>query len=113
MNNGGWLNVISPTESELRRAEDIRDHALSTTDAHCLAVAAERERRLVTDDAHVGTIGEQRGVDVWDLTLLLKAAIRTGAIETDGELSAVIDDLRRCDGYRFSAADRESLFEEF
>lgn len=97
---------------KLQLADGIRDHALSTTDAQCLAIASERDRRLVTDDAHVGTVGQQRGVDVWDLTLFLTAAIRIDAIETAGELSEVIDDLRRDDGYRFSAADEESLFEE-
>lgn len=111
--NDGWLDVVSPTQSELQLADEIRDHALSTTDAQCLAIASERDRRLVTDDAHVGTVGHQRGVDVWDLTLFLTAAIRVDAIETVGELSEMIDDLRRDDGYRFSADDRESLFEEF
>ena len=111
--NGGWLNVVSPTQSELQLADEIRDHALSTTDAQCLAIASQRERRLVTDDAHVGTIGDQRGVDVWDLTLFLKAAIRVDAIETVDELAEILEALRRNDGYRFSATDEESLFEEF
>lgn len=111
--NGGWLNVVSPTQSELRLTNEIRDHALSTTDAQCLAIASNRERRLVTDDAHVGTIGQQRDVEVWDLTLVLRAAIRVGAIETVDELETVIDDLRREDGYRFSTDDKESLFEGF
>lgn len=57
--NDGWLNVVSPTQAELELADEIRDHALSTTDAQCLAIASHRNRRLVTDDAHVGTIGRQ------------------------------------------------------
>ena len=68
---------------------------------------------LVTDDAHVGTIGRQRGVNVWDLPLLLTAAIRVGAIGSVDELSEIVESLRCEDGYRFSAADEESLFEEF
>ncbi|QSW98221.1 hypothetical protein [Haloterrigena alkaliphila] len=111
--NGGWLKVVSPTQSELQLADEIRDHALSTTDSQCLAIASQRGRRLVTDDAHVGTIGDQRGVDVWDLTLFLKAAIRVDAIESVDELTEILEALRRNDGYRFSATDEESLFEEF
>ena len=111
--NGGWLNVISPTQSELQLTDEIRDHALSMTDAQCLAIASRRDRRLITDDAHVGTIGNQRNVDIWDITLFLRAAIRVGAIANTTELSEVIDDLRRRDGYRFSTDDEESLFDEF
>lgn len=54
--NGGWLVVASPSESELSLADDVRDHALSVTDAHCIAIAHQRDERLLTDDAHVGTI---------------------------------------------------------
>jgi predicted nucleic acid-binding protein len=111
--NGGWLTVISPTDAELKLAEDIRDHALSTTDARCIAVASERERRLVTDDAHVGTMGQQHGVEVWDLVLLLAAAIRTERIESANELSQVMENLRQTDGYRFTSEDQETLFELF
>jgi predicted nucleic acid-binding protein len=105
--------VLSPTDAELKLAEDIRDHALSTTDARCIAVASERERRLVTDDAHVGTMGQQHGVEVWDLVLLLAAAIRTERIESANELSQVMENLRQTDGYRFTSEDQETLFELF
>ena len=111
--NDGWLEVCSPTESELELADEIRDHALSATDAQCLAIASRRDRRLVTDDAHVGTIGRQREVNVWDLPLCLTAAIRIGAIGSVDELSEIVESLRREDGYRFSTADEEALFEEF
>ncbi|WP_193588454.1 hypothetical protein [Halalkaliarchaeum desulfuricum] len=110
--NGGWLTILTPTQTELQLADDIQDHALSMTDAQCLAIAAERNRRLVTDDAHVGTIGQQRGIPIWDLTLFLKAAIQVDAIETADELAAIRDELRRSDGYRFSPADEEALFGE-
>jgi predicted nucleic acid-binding protein len=108
--NGGWLEIISPTEAELQVADEIRDHALSTTDARCLAVASERDRRLLTDDGHVGTVGQQRGVTVWDLVLLLDAAVRFGCIESSDELSQVLDELRREDGYRFASEDEQHLF---
>lgn len=111
--NGGWLEIVSPTQSELQSAEEIRDHALSITDAQCLAVAAHRDRRLVTDDAHVGTIAAQRGIEVWDLTLFLQAAVHSDAISSATDLSALIDDLRQHDNYRFSDDDLESLFEAF
>lgn len=111
--NNGWLNIVSPTQSELRLADEIRDHALSTTDAQCIAIAQHRTRRLVTDDAHVGTIASQRDVDVWDLTLFLEAAIEVDEIETADDISKVIDDLRRNDGYRFAAADEDYLFDRF
>ncbi|THE65661.1 hypothetical protein D8Y22_06560 [Salinadaptatus halalkaliphilus] len=31
--NDGWLHILSPTASKLELANEIRDHALSTTDA--------------------------------------------------------------------------------
>lgn len=111
--NGGWLELLSPSPTELELADEIRDGTLSTTDARCLAIAARRDRRLVTDDAHVGTVGRQRDVDVWDLPLLLQAAIRLDVISTAEELSMIVDDLRRRDGYRFAADDEAALFEEF
>lgn len=109
--NDGWLEIVSPTPSELDRAEEIQDHALSTTDARCLAIASSRENRLVTDDAHVGTVGEQHGVDIWDLALLLEAAIICDEISSEQELSVVITALRDRDGYRFASKDRAALFE--
>lgn len=108
--NDGWLAIIAPTEAEFERANEIQDHALSTTDARCLAIASCRNCRLVTDDAHVGTIGRQQDVAVWDLVLFLQAAVRTGAISTAEDLSAIIDALHRRDGYRFSSADEDALF---
>lgn len=111
--NDGWLRVVSPTESELELADDVRDHALSTTDAQCLAITATRDRRLVTDDAHVGTIGTQRDVTVWDLTLCLQAAVTIGAIETPESLAEIVDGLRREDGYRFTAEDEAAIFDQF
>lgn len=68
--NGGWLEIATPTKAELKLADDIVDHALSSTDARCLAIASQRDVRLVTDDAHVGTRGQQLDVEVWDLVLL-------------------------------------------
>lgn len=95
--NGGWLTVVPPTERELQLADDIRDHALSTTDAQCLAIAERRAWRLLTDDAHIGTVGQQRGIDVWDLPLFLSAAIEVNVIETQEDLSATVDALRERD----------------
>jgi predicted nucleic acid-binding protein len=92
-------------------ADDIVDHALSSTDARCLAIASQRDARLVTDDAHAGTRGTQLGVEVWDLVLLVQAAIHRHVITTSEELSTLIEELRERDGYRFSDADRSSLFE--
>ncbi|WP_222104447.1 hypothetical protein [Halorubrum ezzemoulense] len=70
--NDGWLEIAAPTRAELKLADDIVDHALSSTDARCLAIASQRDARLVTDDAHVGTRGKQLDVEVWDLVLLLR-----------------------------------------
>lgn len=111
--NDGWLEIIAPTEAELALAAKIRDHALSMTDARCIAVASERDRRLLTDDAHVGTIGQQQGVEVWDLVLLLEAGVQVGYIESVDALSQVINELRRNDGYRFASEDEERLFALF
>lgn len=109
--NDGWLEIAAPTGAERKLADDIVDHALSSTDARCLAIASKRDARLVTDDAHVGKRGQQLGVEVWDLVLFLQAAIHYDVIDTTAELSTLVDELRDRDGYRFSEADRNSLFE--
>ena len=109
--NDGWLEIVTPTGAELELADDLGDHALSSTDARCLAIVSRRDGRLVTDDAHVGTRGQQLGVEVWDLVLLLQAAIHCDVIATTEELSRLVEELRERDGYRFSEDDRDSLFE--
>ncbi|MDR5674258.1 hypothetical protein RH858_14105 [Halalkaliarchaeum sp. AArc-GB] len=109
--NDGWLEIVTPTGAELELADELGDHALSSTDARCLAIASRRDARLVTDDAHVGTRGQQLGVEVWDLVLLLQAAIHCDVIATTEELSRLVEELRERDGYRFSEDDRDSLFE--
>lgn len=106
----GWLEIATPTGAELKLADELRDHALSVTDARCLAVASQRNCRLVTDDAHVGTRGHQLDVDIWDLVLLLQAAIHCDVVTTNEEVATLIEALRKRDGYRFSDDDRESLF---
>ena len=111
--NDGWLEIVPLTATELELAAEIHDHALSTTDAQCLAVASNRDRRLVTDDSHVGTIGRQHGVAVWDLVLVLQAAIQGGEISDPEELTELIEDLRTEDGYRFATDDKTSLFDQF
>ncbi|MEZ3163831.1 hypothetical protein ABNG03_03800 [Halorubrum sp. RMP-47] len=56
--NDGWLESVAPTDTEVKLADELDDHALSSTDARCLTIASQREMRLVTDDAHVGTRGQ-------------------------------------------------------
>ena len=68
---------------------------------------------MLTDDAHVGTVAQQRDVDVWDLVLFLEATIRLDAIKSPDDLSTLLEDLRRADNYRFSDADTDALFDEF
>ena len=92
--NDGWLKIATPTESELALADDIVDHALSSTDARCLAIASRRDARLVTDDAHVGTRGRQLDVEMWDLVLLLQAGVHCDVIGTAEELSTLVEELR-------------------
>jgi len=109
--NDGWLEIATPTDAELALADDIVDHALSSTDARCLAIASRRDARLVTDDAHVGTRGRQLDVEMWDLVLLLQAGVHCDVIATAEELSTLVEELRERDGYRFSEEDRNALFE--
>lgn len=111
--NGGWLEVVAPSETELSMADDIRDHALSTTDAHCIAIADCRGEQLLTDDAHVGTIAGQRDVEVWDLVALLQRSIGAGEVENVDELETILDDLRLKDNYWFSEDDTQYLSEQF
>ena len=41
--NDGWLEIVSPTGTELELADELGDHALSSTDARCLAIASQRD----------------------------------------------------------------------
>ncbi len=88
-------------------------YALSTTDARCIATASHRDQRLLTDDGHVGTVAQQLSVEVWDLVLLLQAAIRVGAIADSQELTTVLDALAQKDNYQFSDNDRNALFDQW
>lgn len=108
---GGWLEVRSITDTELELADDIADATLAFTDAECIAVAHSRDERFLTDDGHAGEMADQRGVEVWDLKLLIEAALVKDHITTEAELSEVVDALREKDGYRFSEADRSDLFD--
>ncbi|MBP2252679.1 putative nucleic acid-binding protein [Halarchaeum solikamskense] len=108
---GGWLQVYSLREAEVQFADEIVDASLSFTDAECIAVATTREERLLTDDGHAAEMASQRDVEVWDLKLLLEAALVKGHIETESELKTVIDALRERDGCRFSNQDRTDLFD--
>lgn len=109
--NDGWLQIKSLTEQELELAESIVDSSLSLTDAECIAVSQKREERLLTDDQHIGEIASQKGIEVWDLKLLLEACIHKTLIETEEQLAALIDRLESEDNYRFSEQDYEDLFE--
>lgn len=111
--NDGWLDVVSPSQTELSLADEIHDHALSATDTHCIAIADNRGERLVTDDAHVGTIARQHDIEVWDLVTLIRGGIRASEVESAEELETLLDDLQREDNYRFTESDRRFLFEPF
>jgi len=108
---GGWLGVRSMTESELQTADEIVDSSLAFTDAECIAAASHRDERLLTDDGHAGEMASQRGVEVWDLKLLLEAAISEGLVESEEEIETIIRELRTKDGFRFSADDRQDLLD--
>lgn len=108
---GGWLQVRSMTESELKFTDETVDSSLAFTDAECIAVAHHRDERLLTDDGHAGEMASQRGIEVWDLKLLLEAAITKEVIESESEIETVVYDLREKDGYRFSANDRRDILD--
>lgn len=110
---GGWLQVYSLTEADVQLTDEIVDASLSFTDAECIAVAATRDERVLTDDGHAAEMASQRDVEVWDLKLLLEAALVKDHIETESELETVLDALREQDGYRFSNQDRTDLFDRF
>lgn len=108
-----WLDVVSPSTSELERAEELRDETLSFVDAACLSVCDAREARLVTDDGHLLHRSRQLDVPVVDLATLLQAAIRRDAIQSDDELDALIVRLEERDSYRFATEDERRLRDEF
>lgn len=108
-----WLEVVTPTTEELMLTEEIRDRSLSFVDAECLAIAETRHRRLVSDDRHVGTVARDRGIDVWDLPLLIQAGISGGAISDEDELGVILHDLEERDSYRFSSDVESRLYEAF
>jgi predicted nucleic acid-binding protein len=107
--NDGWLYIRSLSEAEVALAEQIVDTSLSFTDAECIAVSEHRSDRLLTDDGHVGEIATQRGVEVWDLKLLLEAAVHKEIIETQAEIDDVTNRLREEDNYSFSEGDKTDL----
>lgn len=107
---GGWLQIASPSEREIELTDTILDDSLSYTDAECIAVAEAREESLVTDDGHAGEICSQRGVDVWDLKLLIAAFLKRELIRGESELDELIVELRERDNYRFSDQDRDDLY---
>lgn len=107
--NDGWLQLLSLSETEFELAEEIIDPSLSFTDAECLAVSEHRNHRLITDDGHVGEIASQRGIEVWDLRLLIEAAVYNDVIERQSELDNIIEGLKRKDEYKFSQKDRTDL----
>jgi predicted nucleic acid-binding protein len=109
--NGGWLGIVSLSEEEIELAETVLDESLSFTDAQCIAAADSRNERLLTDDGHVGETASQRGVEVWDLKLVLEAAVETGLVEGRDEFDGIVVGLRENDNYRLSAADREDLYD--
>lgn len=110
--NGGWLRIRSPTDDELALTDEIVDETLSYTDAECLAVAEQRAERLLTDDAHLGTIAVDRCVaEVWDLPLFLETCVTDGHIETQEELSTLLADLRTEDYYRLSQSAIDRLYD--
>lgn len=108
---GGWLGVRSMTEPELQSADEVVDSSLAFTDAKCIAAAYHHEERLLTDDGHAGEMASQRGIEVWDLKLLLEAAIIEGVIESEVEIETTIRELREKDGYHFSDEDRRDLLD--
>lgn len=110
---GGWLRVVTPTETEIESTEAVLDQSLSYTDAELIAIADQRRRRLLTDDRHVGEVAAARGVDTWDLTLFLRASCESGVIETREELQEVISDLQQKDYYEFSDDDEQYLQDYF
>lgn len=110
---GGWLRIVSPTEAEIQLTEEILDPSLSYTDADLIAVAEHRETQLLTDDNRVGDVAMARDVDVWDLTLFVRAACETEVLETVKELHEFLTDLRQKDYYEFSDGDEEYLLDYF
>ncbi|WP_233357414.1 hypothetical protein [Halococcoides cellulosivorans] len=110
---GGWLDTITPTETERTRTDEILDRSLSRVDAQLIAIAEVRDERLLTDDGHVHTIASHRGVEIVDLVVLLRAACERDAITSAEELRTVLADLRREDHYEFATDDEQYLFEAF
>lgn len=108
-----WLGVVSPTTTELERAEDLRDETLSFVDATCLAVCDLREERLVTDDGHLLQRARRQDVPVLDLATTLQAAIRRSAIDSPDDLETLISRLEKRDAYLFATEDERRLFDEF
>lgn len=109
---GGWLQVVSPSGREIELTDKILDASLSYTDAECIAVSESRGEPLVTDDGHAGETAFQRGVDVWDVILLIAAFVKRDLIQDKSGLDDLITNLREQDNYRFSKQGREFLYDQ-
>lgn len=107
---GGWLQIASPSEREIELTDEVLDASLSYTDAECIAISESRGVPLVTDDRHAGEIASQRGVEVWDLKLLIAALLKQELIQDESALDEFISDLREQDDYRLSKQDRDYLY---
>lgn len=110
---GGWLEIISPHNRELKEAEDILRPNISLVDAECIAVAKNRDKRFLTDDKNAGEIASNNNIEVWDFKLFVEACIKNDLLKSADELDQFLEDLERRDYYKFSNKDRNDLFNQF
>lgn len=109
----GWLTIISPTEEELEKAEEILQPSISFVDSVRIAVAKNKGERFLTDDRNAGGVASRNSVEVWDFKLFIEYCIKKNLVESSKDLKKFLKELEEKDYYRFSSEDREDLFDLF
>ncbi|MEA3324726.1 MAG: hypothetical protein U9Q37_06260 [Euryarchaeota archaeon] len=107
--------ILSPESRELEQAVILQEtYKLSLTDCECVVLAKSRNTILLTDDAYLGKVASNEGVEnVYDLKSVLEANIIEGEIGNRKELEEIIESLRQKDYYLFSEGDLMEIFSYF
>ncbi len=112
--NKKWLLVVSLTTEENSQKEELANEEIGIphTDAECLSVALNRDEVLLTDDSRLGTVANQKGIDVYDLETFLLAIAKRGIISKPDEGKKIIEKIEEKDFYTFSESFKKNIYKE-
>jgi predicted nucleic acid-binding protein len=104
--------VLLPDSHELEEAYELKKkYKLGLPDCECIILAKSKNAILLTDDAYMGKVAFQVGIErLYDLKSLLEANIIEGIIQSREGLEIIIENLKQKDYYFFSDNDLKELF---